>query len=666
MHTASGMMTLIEELGSETLADVHRAEQVYRESVRAVTEQARLLADIWTARHFGLALDDTIWGGLARYVLHGGFEMPQYKAIIEQGRGIAGERRFLHWELEFPEVFFDSHGRLREDAGFEAVIGNPPWVSAWSMTEVDNQARAQLVAALAANGLLTGHWDLYVAFLLQAYHLCRERCRFSFIVPNPFLREKYAEQIRARLLTHTWLVRVMSFGEENIFDEVSRQTLIPVFQKLESNADWRTFTTLIDSPPGVSSEEKPIARSVPQARFYDSPEHQIRLANHASEHKIIERIDDVSVPLGSICYVNYGAQVSSRVKGAFGKSDVVSATPQGNAKRFIDGKNLSRYDVVWDGRHLDYRAAEMYGPRAPALFESPKILIRDVTAAEERLVVGLDESGYYCDHLLICATHYANVQDSGLQTRFEGIQQIEGPYPQLSFLTGLLASRLLTWYFRKVFATGTLQGSYSHTYPQQIRAFPIRRIAFTTPADTRAALADEAGRLAATAVESAAPGPVLAFVAAQLAGQPERSDVIHDLLARLAGQMIALNEQRQAEMQSFLGWLGRESGARLAAFAGRTRLQNYLGDYQRDEPCLEFDDLLGLLKSNRRKLAVDPSRRAFQDRLRAEYAASLDVLLPIKRRLAAADRLIDRVVYVLYGLTEDEIAIVEGRAAATG
>jgi hypothetical protein len=159
---------------------------------------------------------------------------------------------------------------------------------------------------------------------------------------------------------------------------------------------------------------------------------------------------------------------------------------------------------------------------------------------------------------------------------------------------------------------------------------------------------------------------VLAFVAAQLAGQPKRSDVIHDLLARLAGQMIALNEQRQAEMQSFLGWLGRESGARLAAFAGRTRLQNYLGDYQRDEPCLEFDDLLGLLKSNRRKLAVDPSRRAFQDRLRAEYAASLDVLLPIKRRLAAADRLIDRVVYVLYGLTEDEIAIVEGRAAATG
>jgi len=30
--------------------------------------------------------------------------------------------------LEFPEVFFDEHGRLNPAAGFDAVIGNPPYV----------------------------------------------------------------------------------------------------------------------------------------------------------------------------------------------------------------------------------------------------------------------------------------------------------------------------------------------------------------------------------------------------------------------------------------------------------------------------------------------------------------------------------------------------------
>jgi hypothetical protein len=36
-------------------------------------------------------------------------------------RQIQQRDRFFHWELEFPEVF------LRESAGFDAVLGNPPW-----------------------------------------------------------------------------------------------------------------------------------------------------------------------------------------------------------------------------------------------------------------------------------------------------------------------------------------------------------------------------------------------------------------------------------------------------------------------------------------------------------------------------------------------------------
>lgn len=42
--------------------------------------------------------------------------------------------------------------------------------------------------------------------------------------------------------------------------------------------------------------------------------------------------------------------------------------------------------------------------------------------------------------------------------------------------------------------------------------------------------------------------------------------------------------------------------------------------------------------------------------------ASLDRLLPLKARLGATDRLIDLVVYRLYGLTPEEVAVVEGQA----
>jgi len=52
---------------------------------------------------------------------------------------------------------------------------------------------------------------------------------------------------------------------------------------------------------------------------------------------------------------------------------------------------------------------------------------------------------------------------------------------------------------------------------------------------------------------------------------------------------------------------------------------------------------------------------AFEQRMRQEYEKSLALLLPIKQKLAATDWLIDQLVYRLYGLTEEEVAIVEGR-----
>ncbi|MEU9939110.1 Eco57I restriction-modification methylase domain-containing protein [Streptomyces lavendulae] len=40
---------------------------------------------------------------------------------------VRSEIRPFHWEVEFPEVFFDVKGERRDDAGFDALIGNPPW-----------------------------------------------------------------------------------------------------------------------------------------------------------------------------------------------------------------------------------------------------------------------------------------------------------------------------------------------------------------------------------------------------------------------------------------------------------------------------------------------------------------------------------------------------------
>src|SRR5690606_36893743 len=43
------------------------------------------------------------------------------ESTLDIAERLAAEKRFFHWELEFPDVFRAS------DSGFDAVLGNPPW-----------------------------------------------------------------------------------------------------------------------------------------------------------------------------------------------------------------------------------------------------------------------------------------------------------------------------------------------------------------------------------------------------------------------------------------------------------------------------------------------------------------------------------------------------------
>ena len=76
-----------------------------------------------------------------------------------------------------------------------------------------------------------------------------------------------------------------------------------------------------------------------------------------------------------------------------------------------------------------------------------------------------------------------------------------------------------------------------------------------------------------------------------------------------------------------------------------------------------FDGLQDILFKNRNRLGVSLHDARFTTRLEEEYDKSLAVLLPVKEKLKRTDELIDQIVYKLYGLTEEEIAVVEGKNA---
>ena len=645
--TAIGHYLLIEETESRTADQIHKKEH----QLDIAQQMLRLhkgVANLWTSVYFGNDVSQSDYHQALNALRSQDTDALESLLSYQRAQGIVKEKRFFHWEIEFPEVFRDKYGREKDNPGFDAVMGNPPYANAWGMTNVDPQDRSAIGQLCNISGLLKGHWDLYAAFIIKSLELLRKRGYHAFIVPDALATEKYADRLREFLLKNTRLQTLLHFGGFNVFEDVSRHCFI--YTLTLENPDPRLETELYE-PDVTVGKEKQIGQ-IQQTEWLSSENYQIRfqLADPAIRD-LGDKIWTNSIRLGQFCYVMVGATVHSKDRGSFTKADIVSTQEIGNAKRFIDGKNLRRYDIDWDGRYIDYRQDEMYGPRVPELFESEKIVVRDVTGANEQLIVSYDNSGFYCDHLITCVTYYENVEHTTAQTHFEGYDRIFPSYPSLTYATALLGSSLLTWLFRVYFATGTLQGSYSHTYPQQVRAMPIRLINFTTPADERSRQLEKAKSLYQRCLDRGSIDCVQGFVKGHLTADPERSDIVHDLLAFQAERMVEMNRAKGEEIRGFLHWLEREIGVEIDTLKNRTKIQSYFD--------LSFERLLEILKQNRRSIPIDPSSRNFQESLEREFNASLAKLNPLLTRIQSTDELIDQVVYQLYGLTDEEIAIVE-------
>jgi len=142
---------------------------------------------------------------------------------------------------------------------------------------------------------------------------------------------------------------------------------------------------------------------------------------------------------------------------------------------------------------------------------------------------------------------------------------------------------------------------------------------------------------------------------------------------------LGLPSRMRPPLAAFLWHLKRQLAARepfrsLFAFDQDAAVRQALGqmtDYlallaATVEPLPEGPAMRRVLKRNQRKLpkvdlAVDAYRNAPAAQVRAAWDASMEALRPLLARIEATDRLIDRVVYQLYGLTDKEIAVVEGR-----
>ncbi len=119
----------LSDLPEDKPEGVAKKEDCYNQLTKSYTySHQKLLADIWTSAFFWPLTKerDAPTQGVLR-MLHEGDSEAMDKKIVDKVKALAEEYRFFHWYLEFPEVF------QREEAGFDCVIGNPPFLGGWKI-----------------------------------------------------------------------------------------------------------------------------------------------------------------------------------------------------------------------------------------------------------------------------------------------------------------------------------------------------------------------------------------------------------------------------------------------------------------------------------------------------------------------------------------------------
>ncbi len=425
------------------------------------------------------------------------------------------------WRAAFPEVFtspptplLGGEGRKKGGGGFDAIIGNPPYIriqtlKEWAPREVEFYKQRYAAAS-------KGNYDIYVVFVEQALGLLNERGRLGFILPHKFFNAQYGEPLRRIIAEGRHLEQIIHFGDQQVFANATTYTCL-LFLDKAGRDDFRV-TKVADLD--VWRESPPPAATLPASRataaewnFTTGPGAGLFERLSAMPVKLENVTDRIFQGLKTSADKIYIVEERERREGW-----VVVYSPQkeqeyrlepdllhplikgGDSKRYSLGRTnrlilfpyagqgngsvglipdkvfKTRYPLTWaylvDNKAYlqDREDGKMRGPQwyafgrnqALEVMPLPKIFTPDIAA---RSSFSLDETG---------EAFFTGGVAGGY-----GILVL--PEHSREYVLGLLNSKLLEWYIRQI-AT-TMRGGYFSYESRFIRNLPIHLPDLAAPSE---------------------------------------------------------------------------------------------------------------------------------------------------------------------------------------
>lgn len=345
----------------------------------------------------------------------------QLQRSLRRVNDIAAAHALCHWELVFPEVFFDRDGRNRSDGGFDAVLGNPPWdmlradTGSTSDRATDRARAAPLRRFYRASGRYGaqghGHANRYQLFLERAMQLTRPGGRFGLILPSGIATDHGSSGLRRQLFDRCALDTWLGLDNKDAIFPIHRSVRFVVMTATNSgHTDVLRFRNglrdprVLDRYPSDPRHDQPgTALQVSRSRLQSwDPDHlTVPELTSPLALAILTNVSDAVPPLSSV--KGWQARFGRELNATDDRPHFIRRPdrPSPTLLPIIEGKHVSPFRVSVDDSTwavpLD-RARKLIAPASS--FERERIAYRDVASATNRLtlIAGLLPAGTLSTH----------------------------------------------------------------------------------------------------------------------------------------------------------------------------------------------------------------------------------------------------------------------------
>lgn len=151
----------------------------------------------------------------------------------------------MRFEQKFPGIM--------QKGGFDAIIGNPPYVRIQTMQETSPLSVEYFKKQYLSAG--KGNYDIYVVFVEKALSLLNTEGKLGYILPHKFFNAKYGEALRGLIASGRNLAHLVHFGHQQVFAGATTYTCLLFLNRQETTAF--EFEKVVDLASWSVHKDKP-------------------------------------------------------------------------------------------------------------------------------------------------------------------------------------------------------------------------------------------------------------------------------------------------------------------------------------------------------------------------------------------------------------------------